>query len=304
MTASAVLAICLNPVLQRTIVLDTLARGEVNRARSSRIDASGKGVNVARVLTQLGAAATHLTQAGGRQREWFLELCRGDGIAVEWVESGSEIRWCTTLVARDTATTTEIVEEAAPVTTDTDGAIREAFERLLPQHTTVVFSGTKAAGFSDGLFPDLVARSRAAGRRVVLDVKGTDLLRSLAFEPQVVKPNFDEFVATILPDSAGAPRDRALEARVRDALVELSSKHRTALVVTRGSEPALIAEHGNLREQAGERVTPLNATGSGDAFTAALALALDGGASLGDAVKKAHWAGARNAERLRPGVVD
>lgn len=302
MTDSGVLAICLNPALQRTVVLPELREGDVNRATESRVDASGKGVNVARVLTQLGARATHLTQAGGRQRELFLELARSDGIAVEWVESGSEIRWCTTLVSRVARTTTEIVEESHAVAPETEARIRDAFERLLPDHDTLILSGTKAAGFSDELFPDFVARARNIGRRVILDVKGSDLVRSLEFEPDVAKPNFDEFAATFAVEAANASGAARLEA-VRDALRKLSAEHRTAFVLTRGAEPALLAERGGVRERAGERVIPVNATGSGDAFTAALALALMRGASLDDAVDQGHRAGARNAERLRPGVV-
>jgi 1-phosphofructokinase/tagatose 6-phosphate kinase len=303
MPDTGLLSVCLNPVLQRTVVLDALREGDVNRALESRVDASGKGVNVTRVLTELGARATHLTQAGGCQRELFLDLVRSDGIDIEWVESGSEIRWCTTLVSRSAATTTEIVEEAVPVAPETESRIRAVYERLVPSSVTVVFSGTKAAGFSDALYPDLVERARGAGVRVILDVKGSDLVRSLDFSPEIAKPNFDEFVATFLPDASRAPRDAALEQRVRELLTELTRRRSTAFVLTRGSAPALLAEGGRVWERSGERVQPLNATGSGDAFTAALALALTRGASLDEAVEQGHWAGARNAERLRPGVI-
>lgn len=70
----------------------------MNRANIARTDASGKGVNVARVLSQLGAHAVHLTHAGGPNRDWFLSLCAADGLSVEWADSGSEVRICTTVI--------------------------------------------------------------------------------------------------------------------------------------------------------------------------------------------------------------
>lgn len=48
------LVVCLNPTFQRTVTLDHLECGEVNRGTAARLDASGKGVNTARVLVAGG----------------------------------------------------------------------------------------------------------------------------------------------------------------------------------------------------------------------------------------------------------
>ena len=118
------LVVCLNPVIQKTLVFDKLAIDHVNRARIVRTDASGKGVNVARVLSQRGADVTHLTHAGGPNRDWFLALCAADGLDVRWVDSGSEVRFCSTVIDATEKTATELVEEAVPVQAGTE-------ERLL-----------------------------------------------------------------------------------------------------------------------------------------------------------------------------
>ena len=65
------LTICLNPVLQKTIVLPHLYEDEVNRSREYYFDAAGKGIFVSKVLMQLGEKAVHLTQAGGRFQRWI-----------------------------------------------------------------------------------------------------------------------------------------------------------------------------------------------------------------------------------------
>jgi 1-phosphofructokinase/tagatose 6-phosphate kinase len=54
------LSICLTPTMQRTMRFPSVEKGEVNRTSEYRIDASGKGVNVTRVLDQLGEEVTHL----------------------------------------------------------------------------------------------------------------------------------------------------------------------------------------------------------------------------------------------------
>jgi 1-phosphofructokinase family hexose kinase len=301
---SAFLVVCLNPVLQKTVVLSRLREDAVNRSSEYRWDASGKGVNVARVLSQLGERAVVLMQAGGRHRDWFLSLTSSDGLNIEWVDSGSEIRMCTTLLSRENQTTTEVVEEAEPVARETEDRIREAYQRLLPRHSSIIFSGTKARGFSDDLYPRLIAEARARGATAILDVRGSDLLLGLEARPTLANPNYEEFVATFFaPGSSNADRSASLEGAVRAKLAELSASFGTAFVVTRGPRPALVAENGNVWTQAPESLQALNTTGSGDAFTAAAASALASGASVRDAVAAGHRAGAQNARLLRPGVI-
>lgn len=298
------LVVCLNPTIQRTIVLSRLARGQVNRAGETYVDASGKGLNVARVLTQMGARAVQLTQAGGRERARFLALAAGDGVDVRWVESESEIRTATTLVEPG-GVATEIVEESAPVAPGTEARVRAAFTECLASAHTVVVSGSKAAGFSEALYPDLVREARAAGRRVILDVRGEDLRRSLPLGPDVVKPNLAELVATFLPELTVAEEDEppaVLEAVAR-TMRALHATYGTLPVVTRGPRPTLFVAEGAVDALAPPHLAPVNPIGSGDAFAAGLALGLHEGRPLRDAIRLGHSAAAQNAALLRPGRI-
>ena len=56
--------ICLNPALDRTVTVDSLVPGQVNRIRQSRTDVGGKGVNVAVVCHRLGLDAQVIGCAG------------------------------------------------------------------------------------------------------------------------------------------------------------------------------------------------------------------------------------------------
>ena len=46
--------ICLNPCFDKTVNVDTLLPGQVNRIRDARVDMGGKGLNVAVVAKRLG----------------------------------------------------------------------------------------------------------------------------------------------------------------------------------------------------------------------------------------------------------
>lgn len=297
----AFLAVCLNPVIQKTIVLEAMVKGEVNRSSEHRVDASGKGVNVARVLAQTGRRALHLTQAGGPTRDWFLSLCASDGLEVSWVESGSDIRFCHTVIDRGDRTATELVEEARPVSPGTGERLLAAFDALLPECCAVVISGTKAPGFGDEVLPEMARRARAAGKLLVLDIKGKDLLACLPFGPAVIKPNLAEILATW--PAGGAQDEAGQRAHVGRVAAEIHARHGAFLVATRGSRPLWYWDGRELRERSALPCAALNPIGSGDAFTAGLTAVLAEGGGLAEAVAEGARLGALNAGLLKPGSI-
>jgi fructose-1-phosphate kinase PfkB-like protein len=301
------LAVCLNPVIQKTLVYPALAKGEVNRTAEHRVDVAGKGICCARVLGQLGREATQLTQLGGPNRDWFLSMCAADGLRVAWVESGSDIRFCTTVIDAAEGSATELVEEARTVEPGTAERVFAEFDRLLPEVGTVLLSGTKAAGFPAETMPRLAERAAAAGKRLFLDIKGKDLLDCLPFRPLVVKPNLEELLQTYAPpgtDSRVADLD---EGAMRDLVArvgrEYRERHGAWLVVTRGSRPTLFWDGELLRECPTLPIEVLNPIGSGDSFNVGVATALEDGATLAEAVAEGTRLGALNAERLKPGSI-
>lgn len=312
--ADAFLCVCLNPVIQKTLVFPRLVPGEVNRSAEHRVDASGKGLNVARVLAQSGRRAIHLTQAGGRNRDWFLALCAEDGVELRTVDSGSEIRFCYTVIDRESGNATELVEEAAPVGPATGKAVLEAFEAALPEARAVILSGTKAAGFGPELLPEIARKTREAGRLLVLDIKGADLLACLPAGPLVVKPNLQEFLAT-WPCPAGSTGAEAVRDHAGRVARDLFERHGSHLVLTRGSQPTWYWDGSGLAELGFQALKALNPTGSGDAFTAGLSAVLAEGlaadrpegaplaAILAAAVAEGSRLGGLNALNLRPGSI-
>ena len=301
------LTMCMSPTLQKTLVFSGFVKDMVNRTGEYRLDVSGKGINVSRVLTQLGKDCCHLTQLGGTLRPLFLELCRMDGIKVEWVESSSPIRFCYTLIDRADKSVTELVEESERVGDGTEKRLLDAFSLSIKKYSALIISGTKAAGFSDELVPEMVRQARELGCKIILDLRGQDLVRSLPFKPDIIKPNLFEFVSTFAPELISGKIIRTtggdLKERVGRIWAELHEKYACSLVLTRGSDSVWYAEKGELLEHNIKPVEVLNSTGSGDAFTAGLSAAYGEGASLGEAVAEGARCGALNAAILRSGII-
>jgi fructose-1-phosphate kinase PfkB-like protein len=304
----AFLTVCLNPTIQKTLRFPAVIPGEVNRTAEHRMDASGKGINVSRVLTQLGKKATHLTQLGGVMMPLFLSLCEQDGLNVEWVESESEIRFCYTVLTEESVT--ELVEDDSQKSSrqaaetqrtqgkeniNTEELLIDKYDSLLDtgDFSCLVISGTKAAGFSDEAIPTMVRKAKEKGLKVILDIKGKDLIGSLQYRPDVIKPNLSEFAETF------ALKDTQLIAKA----LEINAQYGCRVILTDGSRTLRAAEGNNVFEFDIKAVKAVNTTGCGDAFTAGLAAALEDCAGFSEAVAEGIRCGALNAGLERPGVI-
>jgi 1-phosphofructokinase/tagatose 6-phosphate kinase len=194
-----------------------------------------------------------------------------------------------------------LIENAGTVEAGTEDRLREVYEEMLPRCGMVVIAGTRAGGFSGDLAPFMVRRAKEAGRKVVLDLWGEDLLKSLPYGPDVIKPNLAEFAATFLPGEApGVP---GVE-QVRELCLGLCGEHHCAVVLTGGTGAVRYAEGGTFAEYpVVPAAQPVNTTGSGDAFTAGLAAALGDGQSLREAVAEGVRCGGLNAGFLQVGTI-
>jgi 1-phosphofructokinase family hexose kinase len=310
MSSTRFLTVCLNPVIQNTIVFERISKGEVNRTREYRTDASGKGVNVARVLSQLKRETAHLAQLGGPTRDWFLSMCDADGLPVIWAESNSEIRTCTTVIDRSDGSATELVEEARTVSPGTTERVLAEYERALTDYEAVIISGTKAEGFASDILARMAILAAEAGKRLYLDIKGSDLVSCLPYRPVVVKPNLEELLQT-RSHIKGSDLEKRIHGRDEEAICDFVAsvgseyweKYGCDLVVTRGSNSTLFCSSGKLYECPTLKIEALNPIGSGDSFTAGLAAALEDGASLAEAVIEGSRLGALNAKLLKPGSI-
>ncbi len=300
-----VLVVCLNPTFQRTMVFETFLEGEVNRSDHYRLDASGKGVNVARVIAQLGGKAIHLTHLGSHRTQEFIEMLKGDGIELFWSDSRSTIRTCTTIINSNNKTTTELVEEPQEVAQGTEEMIVEQFKTALQESATLVISGTRSPGYSPSLYTDFVKEAKAQGKRVILDIKGGDLLQSLPYGVDVIKPNLSEFANTFMDGLTVLEQEdsQEIKGRIIAKMEELYREYGSAIVLTRGAFSVWLYDQDGFWEEPVEKVEPLNTIGCGDATTAGIAYGLTKGDSLREAVKLGLACGVANAKTLRPGSI-
>lgn len=302
-----ILTLCLNPVIQKTIVYkQPLVKGMVNRISSHRIDAAGKGINVSRVLTQLGHNVTHITQVGGFLSEFFNNLCINDNIKLDSVTSSSDIRFCYTLIDDDV---TEMVEEGSKIDAELEQTIIKKVCSYLHSKNSgkpsvFLLSGSKAPGFSENIFPTLVYEALKNDIPVIADFRGKDLLLTLQKIKYLehknysfyCKPNAQELCDTFLCNNS--------ENDIKTCIRNLWEEFHCNSIITRGTKP-LVSCLNSICEIIPIKsvLSPQNTTGCGDAFAAGFASMLSQNESAHDALRKGIECGYKNALTIRPGSI-
>ncbi len=278
-----ILTVTPNPSVDRTIEVAKLRRGAVNRARAHRVDAGGKGVNVARALAAHGHKATAIVPSGGAEGAQLLALLSGiEGLDVLTVDIAGAVRANVAVVEPD-GTTTKFNEPGPGMTRAELAALTNTVCDAAAGSDWVVVSGSLPPGAPAGWYADLVRRLVAAGERVAVDTSGAPLAKAVAARPNLVKPNRDE-----LAELTG----RRL-ATVSDVVAAARSLDVDAVLASLGPDGAVLVSRSGAWHATAPAVAPRSTVGAGDA---ALAGFLAAGAEGTDALVAAvAWGSAATA---------
>lgn len=294
-----IVAAGLSPAWQQILVFERLEAGEVNRASEAHWCASGKVLNVGVALAHLGAESQTITLAGGLAREAIQRELSALGIRQTLVPAHWSTRVCTTLLDRATGRTTELVENAGPVTAEELAAFTRVFSQAAADAQLIVLTGSLPAGTPATFYRDLIGRVDAAGgTRVLLDARGPELLAALERRPFLVKPNREELAKTM-----GRPLTTTED--LLAAMGEINDRGAEWVVGSTGRE-ALWARRSDgqcwrLHPLAVDTVNPI---GCGDCLTAGIAWGLTTGRDIIASLKLGVAAAAENAAMLLPARLD
>lgn len=283
-----VLTVCLSPTFQKTLVFNSFREDEVNRSSEYMLSVAGKGINVSRTLLRLGTGTEHLTHLGGPRVEEFLSYCSSYGIPVLYAKTESPVRTCVTVINKEKGTSTELVEESRPVEEGTEERLLALYSKEIGRFDAVTVSGNKAAGYSARLYPELVRIAKEEGKLMVLDARGADLLSSVPYGPDIIKPNLSEFASTFLGLKGLAEGDanESLRESAGETARKLYQDYGIRTVISRGRFDTWCYD-GKAFESIPvpkAEAPVVNTTGCGDTLTGAMTHALLQGMGLSDAV--------------------
>jgi 1-phosphofructokinase family hexose kinase len=287
------LAFGTTPTVQQTMVFARIIPDEVNRAAEVRRSASGKPINVARVLHTLGEKATLCIPLGGDTGQFVAQDLARAEIDADIIQTAHPTRTCVTMVDRQNDTATELVEEHAELSAGVPEKILQSIESHLTDCRMLIGSGTLAPGSGDDFYARCCRLANPKSVPVILDARGGPLLRALECRPLLVKPNRSELAATL-------GRTIDTDDDLRAAIVGLIQRGAQWALITMGKNGAILSDGKTFWKIPGISVSAISPIGSGDAFTAGLASAIVAGREVPDACRLGAACAAANT--LIPGA--
>ncbi len=291
-----IITVTLNPAIDQTLVLPRFVHGDTLRIRSTRIDAGGKGINVSRVVHELGGCSVAMGFAPGGLGRFIEETLVSAGIECDFVHTEGETRTNITILDESRHVNT-ILSDPGP---ETDGRfVHELMERLrrrVRKGDWVVLAGSLPPPIDPMLYREIAQTAGELGARVLLDADGACLAAGVSARPTMVKANRRE-LERLLGRHFDDEQSTLTGAR------EVQAMGVPTVVVTRGREGAVaVCREGEAFAWSGHapRVRAVSAVGSGDAFLGAVVFTLSNGGGLEEALRLGVASG--TAAVLNPGT--
>lgn len=240
----------LNPSIDYVINLDKVSLGELNRIQTDHFFTGGKGINVSRVLKNLGHQNTAMGFMGGFTGG-FVE----DELAKENIQTNfTRIEEYTRINIKVKATEeTELNGQGPRIDEEAADKLLESIASI-QAGDMVILSGSKPRNLPKDYYQQIIEEIKAVGADFVIDTTGDALKNALQFEPFLVKPN-DIELAELFNVTLETEADylkygqKLITAGARFAIVSLGSKG--ALLFSEGEVFRGISPNGVVKSSVG-----------------------------------------------------
>lgn len=290
-----ILTVTANIAIDRTYVIDHLEVGAVHKVAEVFAHTGGKGVNVSRTVAALGGMTTVTGFIGADSFDDATRELAAAGLGAALFVVEGPARQTVTVTARD-GTTTAFDEPGPLVGADKWAWFERHVDGLLPGVDLVVIAGSLPPGSPDQSLANLCRLANAHEVPVILDARGPAMRAAQSETPLVAKLNRSELAQTL-------ERDMPTDEQVLDGAMELHHQGAQSVLVTLGAEGAIA-----LNADGAWRIThpPAegNPIGAGDAFSAALALALVDRQPFDQALKQGTAAALASLGAPTAGAID
>lgn len=180
--------VTLNPSIDYIVYAPSLKIGELNHSEKEYKYPGGKGINVSRVLNNLGHTSIATGFLGGFTGEFITTVLKEEQVKTDFI-----------MIADDTRINIKLkgiqeteINGTSPIIEEKD--IRNLTTKLeqLQLGDTLVLAGSIPKGVDEGIYRDLIKKGKAQGANVILDASGIGLKEGVKERPFLIKPNHHE----------------------------------------------------------------------------------------------------------------
>lgn len=292
-----ILTVTLNPSVDINYKLNHFTLNNVNRVENVGKTAGGKGLNVARVLRQLGGEVAASGFLGGNLGDFIRREISEKGIKDLFVNIKGDTRNCIAIIHESQQS--EILENGPTITNDEAILFLKSFPGFAQHSKVITISGSLPEGLDDDYYTKLIEISHQFEKPVLLDTKGSLLKETLkgSKKPFLIKPNLQE-----LEDLLGYQIEN--EEDIIEAVQEEIFSDIEWVVVTLGANGALVKNKDSLYRVKIPKVNVINPVGSGDSVIAGFAEGISQGLEEEELIRFGLTMGILNALEEKTGSIN
>lgn len=290
-----IITVTMNPAVDKTVDVEQLKCGELNRLNNVITDAAGKGINVSKTILSLGGVTTATGFIGGNTGIYIEETLKNMGIECDFVHTQTTTRTNLKVVEKN-GCVTELNELGNAITDFELNNLIVKLESYANKDTLFVFAGSVPNNIDRNIYKILIEKVKSKGAKVFLDADGELFVNAIETIPSIIKPNRFELESLYNLDH------KANEDELIHMGTELLNKGIEMVVISLGSEGALFLNKDKIVKCPPIKVQTHSTVGAGDAMVAALSYSIDKNMSFECCVKlaMATSAGAVTTKGTKP----
>ncbi|MBE6134170.1 MAG: 1-phosphofructokinase [Erysipelotrichaceae bacterium] len=219
-----------SPAIDYVVELNNLNIGDINRTVREHYFPGGKGVNVSRVLSNLGRGSVATGFVAGFTGDYIIKELETHHISSRFIEVEGTTR--INVKIKNNGEETAINGQGPNID---DRAIEQLIRMLerLGREDTLIISGTIPSTLPKNIYELILARVSDNDCKIIVDAEGEILLNCLKYHPFLIKPNKEELekALNIKADS---------EEELVNGAKEMIKRGATNVIVSLGKDGALL----------------------------------------------------------------
>jgi 6-phosphofructokinase 2 len=280
--------VTLNPALDRFIVVEQLLTDDTTHILSETPYAAGKGINVSRVLRELGGQSVALGLVGGYDGLKLEGLLINAGVMTDFTRISGETR--TNIILREqTKARQYAISAAGPEVNATEIVLLYQNVSQIQNMDYLILSGSLPRKVTPNLYGQLILAGKKKSAFIVLDTDGKSLRESIEYQPTCIKPNTYEL-------SRLAERELQTVSDIIGFCEKIHQKGIPYILVSRGRKGLLLSSAKQKIKAIAPPVEVDSTVGAGDSAVAGFVLAHSQGKNLADCVRLSCAAGTATAQ--------
>jgi 1-phosphofructokinase len=257
-----VVTVTLNPALDLTGSLDVLVKGAVNLVDSGSLHPAGKGINVAKVLSELGAQVTVTGLLGIDNQASFVQLFDSLNMNDRFIRVQGATRINVKIVENDG----EVSDLNFPGATITELQLQQ-FEKTLLEltesHQIFVIAGSLPQGLEPARLAKWITQLQKAGKKVFFDSSNAALIAGVKASPYLIKPNDQELSALVAEELSSS-------CEIKAAAQKLQQQGCENVVISLGEKGVLWLDKAGWLQSQPPKMSVVSTVGAGDTLVAGL----------------------------------